>query len=93
MCLWITCFRCFNNNILTGDTSLIIGGQNNDIQARSGSNLSESGILGGNNNNIVDTTSDSDRSFIIGGINNNINDSTNSTIIGSQGCSQSSFLA
>ena len=72
-----------NNNILSGNTSFIIGGSNNDIQARSGSDLGQSGVLGGSNNNIIDVSSDSDRSFIIGGVNNDINNSGDSIILSS----------
>ena len=72
-----------NNNILSGNTSFIIGGSNNDIQARSGSDLGQSGVLGGSNNNIIDVSSDSDRSFIIGGINNDINNAVDSIILSS----------
>jgi hypothetical protein len=72
-----------NNNILSGNTSFIIGGSSNDIQARSGSDLGQSGVLGGSNNNIIDVSSDSDRSFIIGGVNNDINNSGDSIILSS----------
>ena len=70
-----------NNTISGGTTSAIISTNNSNIIGRNGSKIDHSVIVGGTNNNIEDTVSDSDRTLIIGGINNDINDSVNSAML------------
>lgn len=64
-----------NHTINSGNSSTIIGGFNHVLTTRAGSSLDQATIIGGSSNNIIDTTSDSDRSAIIAGINNTIADS------------------